>query len=171
MPKTHVTFCSTEPFRHTKTIYWWHGVARHDSKWVTKLCPLCNSHAGRNGEHVKKSSLFRKFDQKMKWLIQGKNEHWGKHKCHWARPVSYCLPACLPNGRGMNFRPKPCTNISLLYTQKTDTCTDSTASIFKFQSRAEYQMHVQSTSISWHEHKAYLKIYSRQYSLRKKTLL
>jgi hypothetical protein len=32
--------------------------------------------------------------------------------------------------------------ISLLHTQKADTCTDSTASVFKVQSRDEDQMHV-----------------------------
>jgi len=49
---------------------------------------------------------------------------------------------CLPNGAGTNFGPEPRTNLSRLYTQKTDAYTDSTALIFKFRTRDEAQMHV-----------------------------
>jgi len=52
------------------------------------------------------------------------------------------MSVCLRNGGGTNSGPESHTNLSRLHTQKTDACTDSIASIFKFQTRDEAQMHV-----------------------------
>ena len=146
LSKTRVTFCSTGLFLHTRKMYWWHRWARHDSKWVKKFCSLWKQLLRtKRGTYDEKEIYSGKFDQKMNCHIKGKNQHGGKHRRNWGRAAirwSIVLSVCLSNGGGTNFGPEPGTNLSRLHTQKRDACSDSTASIFKFQSRDEAQMHV-----------------------------